>query len=511
MEETQSSSNKRIAKNTLMLYVRMLLSMVVSLYTSRVVLNTLGVEDYGIYNVVGGVVAMFSFLNGSMSGATSRFLTFEMGRGDEKALKETFSTAMVIHVGIALIVLLLAETIGLWFLETKLIIPAERLNAARVVYQLSVLSTMLTITQVPYNACIIAHEKMDVYAYVEILNTVLKLLIVFLLLIVNQDRLIAYAILMLVVSVLITGIYRVYCLRKFSESKFGFIWKKSRLKPMLSFSGWDLYGNASVVLRQQGVSMVLNMFIGPVVNAANGLASLVNSVSMMFVNNVLIAFRPQIIKQYAAAEYKRMQSLLVGAFKICLTLYLILAIPLFFEMDFILQIWLGEVPMYTVDFCRILVITSCFSTITSIVNIGIHASGKMVLISCLSGTLIWMAVPIIYVLLRMGFHPNCAYITNCVVSILVSIANFFILKHNINQLSMRGIILQGVIKSLIIGFVDVMIIGCICRYLYDGWVRLIIACTVSLVVGVIVSWFILLHRGGRMLVVKRIKEIICKL
>ena len=253
-----NSDNRRIAKNAVMLYVRMFFTMIVGLYTSRVVLNVLGVEDYGIYGVVGGVIGMLGFLNASMSGATSRFLTFELGRGDQKRLADTFSSALIVHMGIALFVLLIAETVGLWFLTHKLVIPAGRMPAAHWVYQMSVLSALIGITQVPYNATIIAHEKMDVYAWVEILHAVLRLLIVYLLTIGNFDKLILYAALGLAVSVFIRMIYRVYCMRHFSESHFHWLWDKSILKPLLNFSGWDLYGNMAFTVRSHVSNFILN-------------------------------------------------------------------------------------------------------------------------------------------------------------------------------------------------------------------------------------------------------------
>ena len=328
---SHTENTKRIAKNTLMLYVRMLFGMLVSLYTSRVILNTLGVEDFGINNVVGGVVGMLGFLTASMSGATSRFLTYELGRGDLVRLKETFSSALIIHIGIALVVFVIAETAGLWFFENKLVIPESRMTAAHVVYQLSILSTMLGITQVPYNATIIAHEKMNVYAYVEILNVCLRLLIVYLLVIGDFDKLILYSILTFSVSVLIMSIYWVYCIRHYEETKFHFIWKKDILKPMLSFSGWDLYGNASVTARTQGVSMLLNMFFGPLMNAAAGIATQVQNAVMAFAGNFIVAVRPQIVKQYAAGEYESMFKLLKEAIVLCFTLLSLLSVPLMCE------------------------------------------------------------------------------------------------------------------------------------------------------------------------------------
>ncbi|MCI6985875.1 MAG: polysaccharide biosynthesis protein, partial [Bacteroidales bacterium] len=294
MQDT-TSNNKRIAKNTIMLYIRMFISMVVGLYTSRVVLATLGVEDYGIYGVVGGVVGMMGFLNASMSGATSRFLTFELGKGDKERLAKTFSSALIVHIAIAIIVFILAETVGLWFLCNKLNIPEGRMEAAHWVYQFSILATMLSITQVPYNATIIAHEKMNVYAYMEILNVSLKLLIVYLLTIGDFDKLKLYAVLTFAVSLIIMMIYRIYCLRHFKESRFHWVWDKTYLTPLLSFSGWNLYGNFGGIAGNQANNFVINSFFGVVMNAAASVAFTVSGIVTQFSSNAMTAFRPQII------------------------------------------------------------------------------------------------------------------------------------------------------------------------------------------------------------------------
>lgn len=321
-----------------MLYIRMFISVIISLYTSRVVLQTLGVEDYGIYGVVGGIVAMMGFINASMSGATSRFLTFELGRGDFSRLSKTFSSALLVHIIIAVIVLVLAETVGLWFLCNKLVIPEGRMVAAHWVYQLSILSSMLAITQVPYNSSIIAHEKMDVYAYVEILNVMLKLLIVYLLVIGSFDKLILYAILMFAVSVIIIMVYRIYCIRRFEECKFRWIWDKTFLKPIISFSGWDLFGNMAVTTRQQGTNFLINMFFGVVYNAASGVASTVNGILGMFSQNILTAFRPQIIKFYSVGSVQESVNLLYNAGKFATLLMVLIAIPFSFEMEYIMKL-----------------------------------------------------------------------------------------------------------------------------------------------------------------------------
>lgn len=505
--DSHAENTKRIAKNTLMLYVRMLFSMLVSLYTSRVVLNTLGVEDYGIYNVVGGVVGMLGFLNASMSGATSRFLTFELGRGDSIRLKETFSSALIIHISIALIVFVIAETAGLWFLENKLVIPESRMTAAHIVYQLSIFSTMLGITQVPYNATIIAHEEMNVYAYVEILNVCLRLLIVYLLIIGDFDKLILYAILLFLVSLLVIGIYRFYCIFHYKETKFHFLWRKDILKPMLNFSGWDLYGNISVMFRQQGVNMLMNMFIGPIVNAASAIANSVGGVVMSFVGNVVTAFRPQIIKSYAAKDYNEMFRLINFAVKIISVLFLMIAIPIIFEMHFILAVWLNIVPEYAVDFCRILIITYFFTTITSILNIGIHASGKIFLISFISGTLIWMAVPVIYFLLKNGFHPNWAYYCNGSVSVIVVFVNMCILKYLIRKFSIKNFLLNGILGSLIIGIIILFTVYYIHIHVEYGWIRLTVTVLISIMEASILTFFLLLNKETKILIIQQSKRI----
>ena len=499
------TTNETIAKNSILLYIRMVFSMFVSLYTSRVVLNVLGVEDYGIYNVVGGIVAMLGFINTSMSGATSRFLTYSLGCGIIKNMRDTFSSALIIHICIAVVIFLIAETVGLWFMEAKLVIPENRMNAARVVYQISIFTAMLGITQVPYNSCIIAHEKMDVYAYVEILNVSLKLLAVLLLSIIGFDKLITYSILIFLVSAVIMIIYRLYCLKNFTECRFRYILDKNIIKPMLNFSGWDLYGNGSSMIRQQGVNIILNIFKGPVVNAANGIATSVNSVLMSFVGNITTAFSPQIIKNYASREFDKMSSLMTWALYICFTLFLALAIPLIFEMRFVLQLWLGKVPEYTVMFCRIIIMTSCFTTITRIINIGIHATGKIASISFISGTLIWMAVPVIYVLLKKGCHPNCAYYCNGIVSAIVTVVNTIILKHCLPQIAISPMLKKGIFNGLLIGMTILITSYCIHNAIINDWLRLI-AITFASFIESALLFVLLLPTNERNRIVQMIKS-----
>lgn len=451
------SSNKRIAKNTVMLYIRMVLSIVVSLYTSRVVLNTLGVEDFGIYGVVGGVVSMFSFLNASMSGATSRFLTYEMGQGDMKRLQDTFSSALIVHIIIALVVFVLTETVGLWFLINKLVIPDNRMFAAHVVYQLSIFSTMVGITQVPYNATIISHEKMDVYAYVELLNVTLKLLIVFLLPILGQDKLIVYAVLVLAVSFLIAMIYRIYCLRNYVESHFSFIYNKDIIYPMLSFSGWDLYGNMSVSWRSQGMNFLINMFFGPIMNAASSIATTVQGVIIGLSGNVTMAYRPQIIKNYARRDYAQLNKLLCMAVKFTLGLFLMIALPLFTEIETVLRLWLGIVPQYTADFFRLIMISNVFGLVNGIIIIPIHASGRIKQLSFLTGSFFLFSLIPMYIALKLGYSPISLYSILVVFSILILMVDFYLLKKNVVEVKITPLILELLREIILVVSVFVLV------------------------------------------------------
>lgn len=452
------SSNKRIAKNTIMLYVRMLLSIVVSLYTSRVVLQTLGIEDYGIYGVVGGVVAMFSFLNGAMSGATSRFLSYEMGKGDGQGLKETFSSALIIHIGIAILVFILAETIGLWFLNNKLVIPEARMYAAHWVFQLSIIGMAVTVTQVPYNSAIIAHEKMDIYAYVELLNVFLKLGIVYLLVIGNFDKLILYSLLMLVVNVIVAMSYRIYCLRHYEETHFQPKLNKEISKGILSFSLFNLLGNVGFVANAQGTAFVINIFFGVLYNAAASVGTTISSVVSGFASNVMTAFRPQITKCYAQEDIPQFQSLLLWSIKSILLIYSLIAIPVGFGIQELLALWLVEVPNYADIFCRLLLISIFFETLRQILIMGIHATGKVRWVSIFAGLFFSMNPFFIYILFRLDFPPSYAYISTLGVNILLSIANLIILKHNETRISIRRFV--GVIMKVILIVLLVVIALC---------------------------------------------------
>jgi O-antigen/teichoic acid export membrane protein len=425
----------------------------VSLYTSRVVLNTLGIEDYGIYNIVGGVIVMFGFLNSSMSGATSRFLTFELGRKDYERLKKTFSAALTIHLIIALLILVLGETAGLWWLENKLIIAPDRMNAARWVFHLSILASIIGITQVPYNSTIIAHERMNVYAYVEILHSGLKLGIVFLLVIGNFDKLILYAVLTLCVTLVITSIYKIYCARNFAESHYKFHWDKEIIKPMISFSGWNLYQTSSVTLKTQGINMILNMFFGVVLNAAYGIAVQVQNAVNTFSENFLTAVRPQIIKYYATGNFTKMQSLVINSSKFSFLLLFLVAFPLILENNFVLHLWLKKVPDYAGIFSQLFLIYVIIVSSTNSITTAIQATGRVKSFSFIGGTINLLVIPVTYFLFKAGYSPIVPMVVNIISIFIFTIIKILILKNKIPQFSLRKLCLNFV---LIIGIIAVL-------------------------------------------------------
>ena len=502
MQDT-TSNNKRIAKNTIMLYIRMFISMVVGLYTSRVVLATLGVEDYGIYGVVGGVVGMMGFLNASMSGATSRFLTFELGKGDKERLAKTFSSALIVHIGIAIVVLILAETVGLWFLSNKLNIPAERMQATHWVYQLSILSAMFGITQVPYNAAIIAHEKMDVYAYVEILNVSLKLLIVYLLCIGNFDKLILYASLMLAVSILIMMVYRIYAIRQFPEAHFHWIWDKTYLRPLLSFSGWDLYGNACVIARQQGTNFLINIFYGVVYNAASGIATTVQGTISGLAFNIILAFRPQIIKQYAKGNVEDMSKLVGNAVCFTTILFGCMSIPLILETHYIMKAWLGVIPEKSEIFCQILLIASFLGLLNNIWNTCIHATGKIKEISIFSGTFFLISLPIIYVVFQFKAPVESAYLVFILSIVFVNVSNLLIIKKEIPKLKLNFVFLNY-IKVIIVLMASYYITSLFKAQMQETFIRLLVDCFICWIIIFASSFIFILNKKQKKSIISKI-------
>ena len=428
MSNQTLDNNKRIAKNTLLLYFRMLFMMAVSLFTSRVVLNTLGVEDYGIYNVVGGIVAMFGFINGSMSSATQRYITFALGKGDKNRLQTVFSTTLQIHTLIAGVIVLLGETIGLWFLYNKMQIPADRMDAAIWVLQCSIIAAVIMIISVPYNADIVAHEKMSAFAYISILEVVLKLAIVYMLVVFSFDKLILYAFLLLAIQILIRFCYSYYCNKHFEETKYKHIWDKALFKEMTGFAGWSMFGNLSAVLYGQGLNMLLNIFFGPVVNAARGVAVQVQNAIQQFVGNFQMALNPQITKTYAKGDISEMHKLMFRSARFSFFLLFFLSLPVLLETDFILTVWLKTVPECTVVFLRIMICTSLIYSMSNPLIIANQATGKVKKYQAVCGTTLIMILPISYILLKFGMPAYSVFVVHFVMESICQVLRMIMLR-----------------------------------------------------------------------------------
>jgi O-antigen/teichoic acid export membrane protein len=353
---TSVSDNKRVAKNTLVLYFRMLFMMLIGLYTSRINLQSLGVEDFGIYNVVGGIVVMFSIINGSITASISRFLTFEIGTGNMEKLKKVFSTSVTIQIGISLLILLLAETIGLWFLNHKMVIPDSRMPAAHWVYQFSIITFILNLISMPYNACIVAHEKMSAFAWITIYDAIAKLLIAWLTFIAPMDKLIFFSGFIVLIAFTQRMIYTSYCLHNFEECHYKFTIDKELLKHMSGFAGWNFIGASSAILRDTGGNIIINLFCGPAVNAARAIANRINTAVLGFANSFMTAINPQITKSYASGEYEKMMGAIYKGAKFSFFLLLLLGLPVIMESEYIIHLWLGQVPEHTVLFVQLTIL-----------------------------------------------------------------------------------------------------------------------------------------------------------
>lgn len=445
------SNNKRIAKNTLFLYFRTILVMAISLYTSRVVLNALGVEDFGIYSVVGGIVMILGFLNNAMAGATQRFLNFEMGRGNKEGIRNVFSSGIAIHFLIAIVILVLAETVGLWFLNTCMNISESRVVAARWVYQFSLMAFMVTIVSVPYNAAIIAHERMSAFAYVGILEAFLKLSIAIAISYAPFDRLAWYAFLMFMVSVFLRIVYGVYCSRRFDECHFrrGNV-DKALVRKMLSFSAWTIFGNLGYILHTQGIAVLINMFFGATVNAAQGIANQVNAAVSHFLHNFLTALNPQIVKSYAAGEIQAMHRLVSRGCRIAFCLVMMMILPLVLETPFILKAWLKIVPDYAVIFVRLVLLLTLFGSFSGVLATAKGATGDIKSYQIALTTIGFFHLPLSWLFFSMGYEPYYAMYVYVVIVIVLQIVRIWFVCRSL-QWSIGSFYTNVVLRLVLVG------------------------------------------------------------
>ena len=504
---SNSENSKRIVKNTGMLYIRMLLTMGITLYTSRIILSTLGVDDFGIYNVVGGVVIIAGFLNSSMAIATQRFLSFELGRKDEEQLAKVFNMSLMIHVLIGVFILILTETIGLWFVNNQLTIPTDRLVAANWVYQFSVFSFMVTIIGVPYYAVIIAHERMKVYAWIGTAEVFLKLLIVLMLHSFRYDKLTIYAVLIFFVTFIIRMAYGFYCKWNFKETKLKFIWDKDLFKTMMSHAGWNMWGNAAGVIYGQGVNILLNIFFGPVVNAARGIAFQVKSAMSGFVSNFQLAMNPQLVKSFAENNLVYMHQIIFQGAKFSYFLLLVFCMPVLLETELILSIWLKEVPEHTVIFTRLALINIMIDSLSGTMVGAVQASGKIKLYQSVVGGMLLLILPISYAFLKMGYPPEVTLYVSIIISILALFLRVFLLR-NLVQISIRRFIFDVVIISCIVSLLSFAIPLIIRIKMSFGMSRFLIISIVAVLSSIISIYFVGLSNSERQYIKKRVRSFI---
>ena len=450
MHPKAMSNNKLIAKNTMLLYIRMLIMMAVGLFTSRIVLGALGASDYGILNVVGGIVFMAAFLNAGLSQATQRFISYELGTGDTKRLANVFSNAQIVHVIIALIVLLLSETMGVWFVNNCLNISPNRMVAANWVFQFSIFSYLITIISVPYNSVIVAHEHMNAFAYISIFEVAFKLLVAYCLVLFETDKLILYSFLLFSVSLIIRLCYGLYCKHNFEECNTRFSIDKSLLKEMGSFAGWSMLGNLGFIGRDQGANVILNIFSGTTLNAARGIALQVSSLVNQFSANFTTAMNPQITKLYAAGDLRKCSTLVYEGSKFSFFLLSAIAIPVIINSDYLLTLWLGDVPPFTSQFLILSLIVSALYCLTQTVTVAIQATKRMRTFQLGICLLLLCELPFVWLILALGSPPYYIIMPQIVTSIIGILFRFYLLKKYVHYFQWSRYVFDVLLRSVFV-------------------------------------------------------------
>lgn len=501
-----TANNKRIARNTLLLYFRMLFLMLISLYTSRVILNALGVEDYGIYNVVGGVVTMFSVLSGSLSAAISRFLTFELGKGNKEKLKKVFSSSVTIQAAIAILIIILAETVGLWFLNEKMVIPVSRLTAANWCFQFSIITFAINLISVPYNAAIIAHEKMSAFAYISILEAIGRLTVAWCIAFNPIDRLIFYGGMVAIIGWVIYSVYMLYCKKHFEECSYHFIYDHDLLKQMFGFAGWNFIGASSAVLRDQGGNIILNLFFGPTVNAARAIAVKVNAVVVGFVNNFMMALNPQITKSYAGKEYDYMFKLIFQGARLSYYILLLLCLPIILNTHYILVVWLKLVPEHTVLFVQLTLLLAMSECISNPLITAMLATGRIRNYQIVVGGLQMMNLPIAYLCLYLGAIPESVVIVAIIISQFCLVARLYMLQNMIDlkvQDYLKGVYFNVVLVTTISSALPLLF----AQYMTESMINSIIISISAILCTILTEFFIGCSTDERKFVFRKLSSI----
>lgn len=501
-----TDNNKRIAKNTVALYFRMAITMVITLYTSRVILRALGVEDYGIYDAVGGFVAMFAVISNSLSAAISRFITIELGQGNCERMKKIFSTAVIIQVIISSFLVIISLTVGVWFLNTQMVIPENRIIAANCVFVFSVLTFVVNLISVPYNASIVAHEQMKAFAYIGIFDAVGRLAIAFAISVSTFDRLIFYAMLMCGLSLFIRFVYGWYCRRNFEECRFKLVFDKCLIKEIFGFAGWNFIGAASGVLKDQGVNVLLNLFGGPVLNSARGIAVQVSTAVTQFSNNFIVALNPQITKSYANNNNAYMITLIEKGAKISYFLLFVISLPIIINAPYILRLWIGEYPEYTVVFVRLMVLISLHESISSTLITGMLATGKIRNYQIIVGGIQMINLPISYLVLRLGCQPPVVLVVAFALSVLCLAARVYMLRGMIN-LKAKEFVVNVYIRILVVTIVSSMAPLALYFYYNDGFWAFVLNCIACLVSSTLFIYLIGCNNEERTFLNDKLKNV----
>lgn len=484
----------------------MLLTLVVGLYTSRVVLSTLGVSDYGLYNVVGGFVTMLTFLSSTLTNGSQRFLTYEIGTGNIERLKRVFTTSLSLHMILAGICFIIAETIGVWFLNTQMNIPEGREFAAFWVYQFSIVTFLITIVQVPFISCLIAHEKMDIYAYMSIYDVVMKLIVVFLIQISNLDKLIFYAALICMVQVSSALLYNIYTRNKFEECVIKTTMDKELVKEMAGFSGWTLIGALGCSANGQGINILLNIFFGTVVNAARGVAFQVNNIVVGFSRNFQLAANPQIIKLYAEGRVDEMTKLVIRSSKFSAFLMLFIMLPVIFNIDFMLRLWLGDYPEYTDIFVILVLIQSLIQSMSGPVVTATHAGGKLKMPNLTGGLSILMALPICYIALKFGCSPVLVFILNMIPWLFECYFDAYYAQ-KYTRFSMWRFYKEVYVRVFLVFIISSSLIySCACYIKIGGWLRFLSICTFCVIISIMTIYLFGLNKDERVYAINMIKN-----
>ncbi len=506
-----SSSNTRIAKNSVFLTLRMFIVLIISLYTTRVVLKTLGVIDYGVYNVVCGFVAMFAFLNTSMTNGIQRFYNFSLGNKNGFSVTDVYNTALRIQLLLAIFVLVLIEAVGLWYINNKMVIPSDRVLSANWIFQFAIVSFLFVVMQAPYSAAIMSRERMDYYAFVSVLDAVLKLVIAFSISWFHDNRLIVYGALIMCISILNFCLYFVYAIKSFSELKLRKTKNKPLFKSMLSFSGWNMFGSFSGIMKEQGINLILNLFFGPVVNAARGVAHQVNGGLKSLVFNLSTAFRPQIIQSYASGNSNRTMKLTYSISKISIGVLYMAALPIVLEINYILDIWLDHVvPQHTSSFVCVVLLITFVDSLNAAVSGVIHATGKMMVYQLVSSGISLLCLPAAYIALKLGAVPEAAYLWTFIFAAISQFASLIILKTLVDYSIFdycKKILLPFIVFVVLTAWIPYILHF----YMREGVLRLIVVGIVSLIVTIPVFYFVVLNKGEKTMINKLVKSLFRKI